>query len=99
MPKGAAVVLADKAYAGGTREGEVLLRPIRRNEREWKVNPAAAKTRNAALSKRRVRIEHVFAQLKAWRIIHHYYPMRPQTYATTFRAIAYIHNLNRRELM
>ncbi|MDW9481804.1 transposase [Sinorhizobium meliloti] len=50
-----------------------------------------------ALSKRRVRIEHVFAQLKTWRIIHHYYPMRPHTYATTFRAIAYIHNLNRLE--
>ena len=25
--------------------------------------------------------------------MHHYYPMRPETYSTTFKAIAYIHNL------
>jgi transposase len=70
-----------------------LLRPIRRNEAKWKVDPAAAKTFNAALSKKRVRIEHFFARLKTWRIIHHYYPLQPSTYATTFRSIAYINNL------
>ncbi|MDW9478852.1 transposase [Sinorhizobium meliloti] len=90
-------VLADKAYAGGAGEGEVLFRPVKRNEQAWKRDPGRAKSFNAALSKRRVRIEHLFAQLKTWRIIHHYYPMRPQTYGTTFMAIAYIHNLNKLE--
>jgi hypothetical protein len=45
------------------------------------------------MSKRRVRIEHLIARLKSWRIIHHDYPTRPNTYAEIFRAIAYIHNL------
>ena len=88
-----ATVLADKAYVGGNGEGTVLFRPIRRNERQWRDDETAAKSYNAALSKRRVRIEHLFARLKTWRIIHHYYPMRPETYSTTFKAIAYIHNL------
>lgn len=94
VPHGAAV-LADKAYSGGLGEGTVLFRPVRRNEVAWKSDPKEAKAANALLSKRRVRIEHVFAQLKTWRIIHHYYPMRPSTYATTFKAIAFIHNLNK----
>jgi hypothetical protein len=93
VPHGA-TVLADKAYAGGAGEGTVLFRPVRKNETAWKSDPKEAKAANALLSKRCVRIEHVFAQLKTWRIIHHYYPMRPSTYATTSKAIAFIHNLN-----
>jgi hypothetical protein len=92
LPHGT-TVLADKAYAGATGEGSVLFRPVRRNEQAWKNDPFAAKASNAVLSKRRVRIEHVFAQLKTWRIIHHDFPMRPCMYGITFRAIAFIHNL------
>jgi hypothetical protein len=88
-------VLADKAYAGAVGEGTVLFRPVRRNEQAWKNGPTGAMVANVLLSKRRVRIEHVFAQLKTWRIIHHDFPLRPRMYATTFRAIAYIHNLKR----
>lgn len=43
-------VLADKAYAGGAGEGQVLFRPVRRNEREWNVDHDTAKTFNAARS-------------------------------------------------
>jgi len=32
-------------------------------------------------------------QLKTWRILHHYFPAAPQRYADTFKAIAYIDNL------
>jgi hypothetical protein len=71
-------------------EWTVLFRPVRRNEQAWKSDPSGVKLSNAILSKRRVRIEHVFAQLKTWRIIHHYFPMRPQMYDKTFRAIAFI---------
>jgi Transposase DDE domain. len=85
-------VIADKAYAGGLGEGERLFRPIRRNVTAWRNDPEGSRSFNAALSKRRVRIEHVFARLKTWRIIHHFYPMRPESYATTVRAIADINN-------
>jgi transposase len=86
-------VLADKAYAGGKGERAVLQRPIRRNEQKWKDDPVKAQTENAALSKQRIKIEHLFSKLKVWRIIHHDYPMKPETYATTFKAIAYLLNL------
>ncbi len=85
-------ILADKAYAGATGEGTLLFRPVRRNEAEWKADPEAAKEKNRQLSKRRVRIEHAFARLKTWRIIHHYYPMKPMSFATTVKAIAFINN-------
>jgi len=87
-------VLADKAYAGGTGEWQRLFRPIRKNEAKWKQDPVKAKAWNRELSKRRVKIEHVFAQLKTWRIIHHYFPQSPETYSTVLKAIAFIHNLN-----
>ncbi len=86
-------VLADKAYAGADGENTILFRPIKRNEQRWKDDPEAAKAANRVLSKQRVKIEHVFAQLKTWRTIHHDYPNRPETYGTTFKAIAYLHNL------
>nr|WP_250808312.1 transposase family protein [Neorhizobium tomejilense] len=95
LPRGS-TALADKAYVGGLGEGTVLFRPIRRNERQWAADPRAAQAYNAALSKKRARIEHVFARLKTWRIIHHDYPMRPDTYAETFTAIACIANLELR---
>lgn len=86
-------VPADKAYAGGKGENEVLFRPIRRNEAKWKNDQESAKQNNRDLSKRRIKIEHVFARMKSWRILHHFYPMRPENFALTFKAVAYLNNL------
>lgn len=68
----------------------------RYEETRRNADPAKTKAKNSALC--RVRIEHVFAKLKTWRIIHHFYPMRPETYAQTVKAIAFIHNLTIRDL-
>jgi len=87
------LILADKAYVGPTGERSVLFRPIKKNEGQWKRNPVRAKAWNKQLSKRRVKIEHVFAHLKTWRIIHHYFPQSPDTYSTVLKAIAFIYNL------
>ena len=86
-------VLADKAYAGADGEGKVLFRPVKRNERVWKDDPEGAKAANRALSKKRVKIEHLFARLKTWRIVRQY-PNRPETIGEVFKAVAFIHNLN-----
>jgi hypothetical protein len=71
---------------------------VRRNEQAWKSDPTLAKAANALLSKRRGPNEHVFTQLKTWRIVHHDFPMGPRMYDITFRAIPYIHNIAREQL-
>ena len=85
-------ILADRAYAGATGDGSFLQRPIRKNETQFKNDPEKAQIRNRALSLKRVKIEHLFARLKTCRIIHHYFPQKPDTYATVFKTIALIHN-------
>jgi hypothetical protein len=94
VPPGS-TVLADKAYAGAVGEGTTLFRPAKRNENAWRNDPAGAKEANRALSKKRVRIEHLFARLKTWRIIGQRFPNRLNTLDDVFKAIAYIHNLSR----
>lgn len=85
-----AVMLADKAYVGINNER--LVSPIRRSDTVFKNNHVASLEFNRNLSKKRIKIEHVFAQLKTWRIIHHYFPSNPERYSTVFTAIAVIHN-------
>jgi len=85
-------ILADRAYAGATGDGSFLHRPVRKNETAYKADMPKAKEQNRRLSLKRVKIEHLFARLKTWRIIHHYFPQNPETYSTVFKAIAYIHN-------
>lgn len=85
-------ILADRAYAGATGDGSFLKRPIRRNETLFKLDPEKAREHNRQLSLKRMKIEHLFARLKTWRIIHHYFPQNPETYSTIFKAITFIHN-------
>jgi hypothetical protein len=87
-------VLSDKAYAGATGENQVLLRPIKRNEKLYKEEKESSKAFNRELSHWRVTVEHVFAQLKAFKILRNLFPLQPKRYATCFKAIALVYNLN-----
>lgn len=86
-------MLADKAYAGAKLENEWLFRPIRRNEQAYKMDRISAKAANRKLSKRRVRIEHVMASLKRYRILRDRFPLALHLYTPCMHAIALIHNL------
>jgi len=87
-------VLADKAYIGAIEENVLLLRPIKRNEQQYKENKEASLAFNRELSRRRVKVEHVFAQLKAFKILANVFPLQPHHLATCYRAVAVIYNLN-----
>ena len=93
MPLLVSFILGDKAYAGAEGEGTVLFRPIKRNETAWWSDAEGCRTFNRILSRRRVRIEHVFAHLKAFRLIRDQFPLRWNRYAVVFRAIAFIHTV------
>lgn len=87
-------VLSDKAYAGAKGENTVLLRPIKRNEMAYKFKKDESKAFNRALSQWRVTVEHVFAQIKAFKILRSLFPLHPKRYSTCFKAIALIYNMN-----
>ena len=90
------VVLADKAYVGAKGEGQLLLRPHRHSDAAYKADKDSAKTFNRALSKIRVKVEHVFAQMKHFRVLSNLFPFRPDRYGEVFRAVAVIHNFKLR---
>ena len=87
--------LGDKAYAGGTGEGELLFRPIRRNEKAWKENNATSRSFNRHLSSIRVRVEHAFARIKAFRVLVGQFHLGLGSYDTVFRAVAFVCNMRR----
>ena len=87
-------VLADKAYAGAVGEGDILFRPAKRNETAHREHRDSAKAANRMLSRIRVKIENVFAQMKAFRILQGLFSLKPERYAMVFRAVAVIHNEN-----
>jgi hypothetical protein len=94
-------VLGDKAYAGAKGEpeakGKIVLRPIKRNEVNYKFDKESCKAFNRQLSQIRVGVEHVFAQLKAFKILRNLFPLQPKRYATCFKAVALVYNLNLQE--
>lgn len=90
-----AVVLGDKAYAGGRGEGVTLFRPTKRNESTYLADKGAAKLRNRGISRVRVRIEHVFARLKCWRVIAGIFPYHWSTLGVVVKSLAVLHNLAR----
>jgi hypothetical protein len=55
-------VLADKAYVRARVEGDLLFRPIKRNERRWYENPQQAKSYNRLHGRWRVLVEPAFAR-------------------------------------
>jgi hypothetical protein len=85
---------ADKAYAEAAGEGTSLLRPVKRGERAYTENPEQAKAFNRGLSKIRVRVEHVFARLKTWRVLSGLFPYRWPRLGEVVRALAVVHNLD-----
>ena len=60
-------ILGDKAYVG--LENKQVLTSAKRNEKRYKIDPTQAKINNKLLNKKRVKIEHIFAQMKNYRII------------------------------
>ena len=94
-------VLGDKAYAGAKGEpeakGKIVLRPIKRNEVNYKLDKESCKAFNRQLSQIRVGVEHVFAQLKAFKILRNLFPLQPKRYATCFKAVAFVYNMNLQE--
>ena len=86
-------ILGDKGYAG---LGEYQLSiPIKRNEREYQKDKNLAKTNNQLISRKRIKIEHVFAYMKNFRILQrlNYYKMNK--IELFFQSIANIYNLSK----
>ena len=89
------LMLADKAYAGVHDEGAALLRPIKKGERLWHEQPEMAQAFNRALSLKRVRVEHLFARLKTFKVLQGLFPYSPALLGPVMRLLALAHNLNR----
>ena len=87
------IVLGDKGYAGAKGANEILFAAIRHNELEYKNNYAQTKAYNRELSKIRVKVEHVFAQLKSNKIVSGIFPLKAKHYGMVMAALATIHNV------
>jgi len=77
-------ILADKAYVGLESLG--VKTPIRKNHQEYK-------TENRELSQKRIKIEHCFAKLKSYAILHKPVYYSRKQIATLVKAIGNIINL------
>ena len=85
-------VLADKAYAGAVGENIILFRPLKSQElADWE-NTEDSKRRNANLSRKRVRSEHVFYDLKRFRILQGIFPLRPEKCGLIVKALVAMRN-------
>lgn len=85
-------ILGDKAYIG--LEEFNVKTPIKKNHREYKQDKIAVKNNNRELSQKRIKIEHTFARLKSFAILHKpvYYSRRILTMFV--KSIANIVNLS-----
>ena len=86
-------VLADKAYAGARLERVLLFRPVKRQERAYRENREKVKATNRERAQRRVRIEHVMASLKRFRVLRDRFPLALRLLSPCLHVIALIHNL------
>ena len=86
-------ILGDKAYIG-LRKQQVEV-PIKRNQEPYKNNKEASKQSNHWMNKHRVKIEHVFAEMKSFRILKqlHYYSL--EKINRIFYAVGVICNLRK----
>jgi hypothetical protein len=84
-------VLAHKAYAGAVGENSILPPPVKIQELAYRQNPEDSKRRNANLSRKRVRSEHVFYDLKRFRILQGIFPLRPEKCRLIVKALAAMH--------
>ncbi len=81
-------ILADKAYVGLTHCN--VTTPVKRNEKPYK----KAKEDNKALSSKRIKVEHVFASLKSWRILKKLHFYSRKMIDMIFQGLVNIYNLN-----
>ena len=86
-------ILGDKAYSGLSQYN--LSIPIKRNELRYKQDKDLAKTNNKTISSKRIKIEHVFAYMKNFRILPRLNYYKTSKIELFFNSIAMIYNLNR----
>lgn len=83
-------VVTDKGYQGVQRLRRRMLLPHKATRS--RPVPRALKAINRAIQRRRVRIEHVFAKLKCFRILASRYRNRRRRFGLRFNLIAGIYN-------
>ena len=73
----------------------ITMQVIKRNEREYKKDKTLVKTNNQLISRKRIKIKHVFAYMKNFRILQrlNYYKMNK--IELFFQSIANIYNLSK----
>ena len=69
--------------------------PIKRNELEYKKDKTLAKTNNQLISSKRIKIEHVFAYMKNFRILQRLNYYKITKIELFFNSIANIYNLSK----
>ena len=85
-------ILGDKGYSG-LREYKVNI-PIKRNELPYKENKELIKSNNKVLSSKRIKVEHVFAYIKSYRIMQRLNYYTKDKIEILFNAITNIYNLH-----
>ena len=85
-------ILGDKGYSG-LKEYKVDI-PIKRNELPYKENKEIIKIENKVLSSKRIKVEHVFAYIKSYRIMQRLNYYSKDKIEILFNAMANIYNLN-----
>ena len=71
--------------------------PIKRNELVYKENKNLTKNENKVLSSKRIKVEHVFAYIKSYRImqrVNYYTKHKIEILFNVFNAISHICNLS-----
>ena len=92
VPMSTAFILGDKAYAGAFAK-QAIIRPAKKNETDFRVDPDRAKRDNRIISALRVRIEHVIGSLKRYKIVAERFPLALHTFHACMMTVALIHNL------
>ncbi len=87
--------LADSGYQG-IAKAHALSQTPRKRSKNHPLTPEQNKT-NRALSRRRIRIEHLFARLKTFKILAERYRNRRKRFALRFNRIAALYNLELKE--
>ena len=85
-------ILGDKGYSG--LKDYHLHNPIKRNEVKYKENKELSKSNNKNLSSKRIKIEHVFAYIKSFRIMQRVNYYTKDKIEILFNSISTIYNLS-----
>ena len=86
-------IIGDKAYIG--LKNYNLSVPIKKNELPYKNNKEKTKQDNKSLSSKRIKIEHVFAYIKKYRILNFNFYYEIQKLELFFKAVANLFNLSK----